>query len=55
MALIDMALLRSAAYVLTAIWFAVTPGSAAGRIFLSISFLLWGVERAISERSTATN
>jgi diguanylate cyclase (GGDEF)-like protein len=43
-----MALLRSAAYVLTAIWFAVTPGSAAGRIFLSISFLLWGAERAIS-------
>lgn len=43
-----MALLRSAAYVVTAIWFAVTPGSAAGRIFLSISFLLWGVERAVS-------
>jgi diguanylate cyclase (GGDEF)-like protein len=43
-----MALLRCAAYVLTAIWFAVTPGSAAGRIFLSISFLLWGAERAIS-------
>ena len=43
-----MALLRSAAYVLTAIWFAVTPGSAAGRIFLSIAFLLWGAERAIS-------
>jgi diguanylate cyclase (GGDEF)-like protein len=43
-----MALLRSAAYMLTAIWFAVTPGSAAGRIFLSISFLLWGAERATS-------
>jgi diguanylate cyclase (GGDEF)-like protein len=43
-----MAMLRCAAYVLTAIWFAVTPGSAAGRIFLSISFLLWGAERAIS-------
>ncbi len=43
-----LALLRSAAYVLTAIWFAVTPGSAAGRIFLSISFLLWAAERAIS-------
>jgi diguanylate cyclase (GGDEF)-like protein len=45
---VPMALLRSAAYVLTAIWFAVTPGSAAGRIFLSISFLLWGAERAVS-------
>jgi diguanylate cyclase (GGDEF)-like protein len=43
-----MALVRAAAYVLTAIWFAVTPGSAAGRIFLSISFLLWGAERAVS-------
>jgi diguanylate cyclase (GGDEF)-like protein len=43
-----MALVRSAAYVLTAIWFALTPGSAAGRIFLSISFLLWGAERAVS-------
>jgi len=42
-----MALLRSAAYVLCAILFAVTPGSAAGRIFLSISFLLWGAERAV--------
>lgn len=44
----SMALLRATAYVLTAIWFAVTPGSAAGRIFLSISFLLWGAERAVS-------
>jgi len=43
-----MALLRSAAYVLTAIWFVITPGSTAGRIFLSISFLLWGAERAVS-------
>jgi len=42
------ALLRAAAYILTAIWFAVTPGSAAGRIFLSISFLLWAAERAVS-------
>ena len=42
-----MALLRAGAYVLTAIWFAVTPGSAAGRIFLSISFLLWAAERAV--------
>ncbi|MGH9367781.1 MAG: GGDEF domain-containing protein [Thermoanaerobaculia bacterium] len=25
-----------------------TPGSAAGRIFLSIAFLLWGAERAVS-------
>ena len=43
-----MALVRAAAYVLTAIWFAVSPGSAAGRIFLSIAFLLWGAERAIA-------
>ena len=44
----SMALLRAATYVITAIWFAVTPGSAAGRIFLSISFLFWGAERAVS-------
>ncbi len=43
-----MALVRAAAYGLTAIWFALTPGSAAGRIFLSISFLLWGFEGAVS-------
>ncbi len=44
----SMALLRAATYVLTALLFAVTPGSAAGRIFLSISFLFWGAERAVS-------
>jgi diguanylate cyclase (GGDEF)-like protein len=42
-----VALLRSGAYAVTAIYFAVTPGSAAGRIFLSVSFLLWGAERAV--------
>jgi diguanylate cyclase (GGDEF)-like protein len=42
-----LALVRSSTYVLCAILFAVTPGLAAGRIFLSISFLLWGAERAV--------
>ena len=42
-----MALVLAAAYVTAAIWFAITPGSAAGRLLLSTSFLLWGVEQAI--------
>lgn len=41
------ALLRAAGYVATALIFAMSPGSPAGRILLSVSFLLWGVERAI--------
>jgi diguanylate cyclase (GGDEF)-like protein len=42
-----MALILAAGYVATAVMFAVTPGPAAGRVLLSLSFLLWGVERAI--------
>jgi diguanylate cyclase (GGDEF)-like protein len=38
--------LRAAAYLVTAIAFALTPGSAGGRAILSASFFLWGVERA---------
>jgi diguanylate cyclase (GGDEF)-like protein len=37
--------LRAAAYLITAVAFAITPGSAGGRGILSASFLLWGVER----------
>jgi diguanylate cyclase (GGDEF)-like protein len=40
-------LVLTATYVTAAIWFAVTPGSTVGRLLLSISFLLWGVERAV--------
>jgi diguanylate cyclase (GGDEF)-like protein len=37
---------RAAAYLVTAVAFARTPGSAGGRVLLSCSFLLWAVERA---------
>jgi diguanylate cyclase len=37
---------RAAAYLVTAVAFARTPGSAGGRVLLSCSFLLWTVERA---------
>src|SRR5512143_741366 len=42
-----VALLLAAAYVTAAVAFAVTPGSTMGRLLLSISFLLWGVEQAV--------
>ena len=41
------ALLRAAAYLITALAFALTPGSPGGRAILSSSFFLWGVERAL--------
>ena len=37
---------RAAAYLVTAVAFARTPGSAGGRVLLSSSFFLWGAERA---------
>lgn len=42
-----VSLVLAAAYVTSAISFAVTPGSRAGRVLLSTSFLLWGVEEAV--------
>lgn len=42
-----MALLLAAAYVAAALAFAITPGPVAGRVLLSLSFLLWGAERAL--------
>jgi diguanylate cyclase (GGDEF)-like protein len=39
--------LRAAAYAVTAVAFAISPGSAGGRAILSLSFLAWGVERAV--------
>jgi diguanylate cyclase (GGDEF)-like protein len=40
------AFVRAAAYLTTAIAFAVTPGSAGGRAILSSSFFVWAIERA---------
>jgi diguanylate cyclase (GGDEF)-like protein len=40
-------LILAAAYVTAAVSFAATPGSTVGRLLLSVSFLLWGVERAV--------
>jgi diguanylate cyclase (GGDEF)-like protein len=40
-------LILAAAYVTAAVAFAITPGSTVGRLLLSISFLLWGVEQAL--------
>ena len=40
-------LVLAAVYVTAAVAFAVTPGSTVGRLILSISFLLWGVEQAV--------
>ncbi|MEO8348495.1 MAG: hypothetical protein ABI610_06245, partial [Acidobacteriota bacterium] len=34
------------AYAVTSLVFAITPGSPAGRLLLSLSFLLWAAERA---------
>lgn len=42
-----VALVLAAAYVTAAVAFAITPGSTVGRLLLSISFLLWGVEQAV--------
>ena len=42
-----LSFLRAGAYIVTAVAFAVTPGSAGGRAILSLSFLVWGVERAV--------
>ncbi len=41
-----LSFVRSAAYLVTAVAFAVTAGSVGGRAILSASFLLWGFERA---------
>ncbi|HTR03861.1 MAG TPA: GGDEF domain-containing protein [Thermoanaerobaculia bacterium] len=40
-----VALIRAAAYLVTAVSFARAPGSAAGRVLLSASFFLWAAER----------
>ena len=42
-----MALILAAGYVAAAAGFAITPGPVAGRVLLALSFLLWGVERAV--------
>lgn len=42
-----IALVLAAGYVTAAVSFAITTGSRAGRVLLSISFLLWGVEEAV--------
>jgi diguanylate cyclase (GGDEF)-like protein len=39
------AILRAIAYLITAVAFALTPGSAGGRAILSASFFLWAAER----------
>jgi hypothetical protein len=42
-----LSFLRAAAYLATAVAFALTPGSAGGRAILSASFLVWGIERIV--------
>lgn len=42
-----IAFVLAAAYVTSAVGFAITPGSTVGRLLLSVSFLLWGVEQAV--------
>ena len=42
-----IALVLAAGYVAAAVSFAITPGSRAGRVLLSTSFLLWGAEEAV--------
>lgn len=42
-----IALVLSVSYVVAAVGFFITPGSPAGRVFLWVPFLLWGVEQAI--------
>jgi diguanylate cyclase (GGDEF)-like protein len=43
----SVVLILAAAYVAAAVCFALTPGSTVGRLLLSLSFLLWGVEQAV--------
>lgn len=43
-----MALVLAASYATAAIAFTITQGSAAGRVLLSSSLLLWGVEQALT-------
>jgi diguanylate cyclase (GGDEF)-like protein len=45
-------LILAAAYVTAAVSFAITPGSMVGRLLLSVSFLLWGVEQAVIGAAT---
>lgn len=42
----SLTFVRAAAYLITAVAFARSPGSAGGRFLLSSAFLLWGLERA---------
>lgn len=42
-----VAFLRAGAYLITAVAFALTPGSVGGRAILSSSFFLWAAERSI--------
>ena len=42
-----VALILAAAYVTAAVSFAIAAGSPVGRLLLSVSFLLWGVEEAV--------
>jgi diguanylate cyclase (GGDEF)-like protein len=42
-----ISLVVAAGYVTAAVSFAISPGSPAGRVLLSTSFLLWGVEEAV--------
>jgi diguanylate cyclase (GGDEF)-like protein len=44
---IRILLATAVAYAVTAIVFAITPGSAAGRLLLSASFLVWSAESAL--------
>jgi diguanylate cyclase (GGDEF)-like protein len=44
---IPILLATSVAYAVTALVFAVTPGSPAGRVLLSASFLVWAVENGL--------
>jgi len=42
-----LAFVLAAAYVTATVFFAATPGSTVGRLLLSISFLVWGVEQTV--------
>jgi diguanylate cyclase (GGDEF)-like protein len=42
-----ISIVLAAGYVAAAISFAITPGSPAGRVLLTTSFLFWGVEEAV--------
>lgn len=45
--LIPIIVATAIAYAVTSLTFAITPGSPAGRLLLSASFLLWAAERAV--------